>query len=244
MPTWKYLLLILAVLLGGGLAFVLRRQHKKALQLVLSFSGAYILGITVIHLMPEIFRQTSIQVGPWILLGFFVQLLLEQLSQGIEHGHVHVHEHASPNFAWQIMIGLCLHAFLEGMPLGNHDVLEHVHHDHDGIHHLYYGILLHKMPAAFALGLILLFSGFRTWTAWLCISIFALMSPLGAVLFELIHFSLPVTTALMAFVVGSFLHIATTILFEIDTTQKHRIPMGKFVAVALGSGLSLLTLLS
>ena len=44
------LLLFSSVLVGGGLAFYLRQNNKNLIQLLLSFSGAYILGITFLHL--------------------------------------------------------------------------------------------------------------------------------------------------------------------------------------------------
>jgi len=243
MPFWKYLLLFAAVLIGGGLALLIRRQHQQVLRFVLSFSGAYILGITVVHLLPELFQHhPKFGIGLWILLGFLAQLLLEKLSQGIEHGHIHIPHRASARFAVSIMLGLSIHALLEGMPLGEHGADLHQHGHMHSARHLYFGILLHKFPAAFALGLLLAHSGFRVRTVWLCLLIFSLMSPIGAAIFHVFEISETLHTIIIAFVAGSFLHISTTILFELGDAQ-HRISWPRLLAVLIGSGLALMTLL-
>lgn len=242
MHFFDYLILFLSVLLGGGIAFYFQKNNKNLLQLVLSFSGAFILGISVLHLMPVAFSNPGNSVGLLILLGFFVQLLLEQLSQGVEHGHIHApHEQAKTGFALQVLLGLCVHAFFEGMPLSNETI--HAHHHHD---HLLYGIILHKAPAAFALVLLLLISGYQKTFIWVSLLVFAAMSPLGAAVGQYLQTHGGLTAVrqnyIVAFVVGSFLHIATTILFEVDNSSHHHIPLKKFVAILVGIGMAILTI--
>src|ERR1051325_6685350 len=113
------LILILSVLLSGLLALFLKQHNKTMLKLVIAFSGAYLFTITISKLLPEIYKGgTPINVGIFILLGFFIQVLLEFLSHGIEHGHTHTH-HKQSVTAFTISIGLFIHAFFEGMPLAN-----------------------------------------------------------------------------------------------------------------------------
>lgn len=251
MEVWEYAILFLSVLVGGGAALLLKKNNKEVLQIVLAFTGAYIMGISVLHLMPTVFAEHSHTIGLWILAGFFVQLLLEQLSSGIEHGHIHVHEHGRANFAIQVMLGLCIHAFMEGLPLsGYEDLHAHVHsHSHSfedgGSNFLLYGIIMHKIPAAFALGLLLMLSGFSKMVSIGCLLIFASMSPLGAAtaqFFQNGNLNPEVMNILTAIVVGSFLHIATTILFEQDSTHQHKIPIKKLIAIAAGIGAAIITL--
>ena len=67
-----YLALILPVFLG----FVLVKWVQpgtKTLQLFLSFSGAYLLSITVLHLIPEVFVVGKEQIGRFILIGIDIQ---------------------------------------------------------------------------------------------------------------------------------------------------------------------------
>lgn len=249
MGILEYLLLFSSVLIGGGLAFYLRRNDRNLIQLLLSFSGAYILGITFLHLVPETYDGTA-NIGFFVLVGFFVQLLLEQLSKGVEHGHIHAVSNTNTAAAMAVMLGLCLHAFIEGLPL---DIIEHHHHGHDhghehhhpegGINHLLYAIVLHKIPAAFALGVLLLLSKFKDSTVILYLVIFGAMSPLAAGIGSFLNvqglLSPQMISAIMAIVIGSFLHIATTILFETDTN--HKIPVNKLVAILIGLGIAVLT---
>ena len=81
------------------------------MKLLIAFSGAYLFAITVLHLIPEIYHTNTdgIYIGLFILIGFFLQIILEHFSQGIEHGHEHEHLHGSVPVS--MMIGLCIHAF-------------------------------------------------------------------------------------------------------------------------------------
>ncbi|MEZ5044361.1 MAG: ZIP family metal transporter [Saprospiraceae bacterium] len=245
MAIWEYLALLAAVLFSGGIAIWIKSDSKIAIQLILSFSGAYILGITVLHLMPSVFSGKFESAGFWLLGGFFIQLLLEQLSKGVEHGHIHAHPGAKPGFAISVMLGLCLHAFIEGLPLSNyaefHNAL-HAHGKGQEDHHLLFGIILHKIPAAFALMVLFIKSGYPRSVAVICLLIFATMSPLAALIAAGIQMDLNILANLLALVVGSFLHISTTILFEADDKRQHTVSWRKLLVIVAGLGLSMFTL--
>jgi zinc transporter ZupT len=234
MSLLHYFILFVAVLFGGALAFKFKSQNRRFLQLILSFVGAYILGIIVLHLIPDAYSDGKQAIGLWVLGGFFIQLVLEQLSMGVEHGHIHDHHHTSkPLFALQVMLGLSVHAFIEGLPLSMFA----------DTRALFYGVIMHKAPEAFALALLLIMSHFDKKTVWGCIVFFSMMSPLGAFLTQYAHFQEGTLHCIIALVIGSLLHISTTILFEIDNTDEHRISWSKIGAIAAGVGVSLLTLL-
>lgn len=218
------------------------------MRLLLSFSGAYLLGISVLHLMPQVFYDAQNTMGLWVLAGFLLQLLLEIFSKGVEHAHIHPKKGANSGFALQIMIGLWLHAFLEGMPLGvAHDHLHStsVLHDHGNnfTTAFFLGILLHKLPAAFALVIVLKASGYARNLVILCLILFAFASPLGGWVAEINAFQFMAnpnfTGILLALVLGSFIHIATTILFEMDQSGHHNISWKKLLAIVIGLGLSI-----
>jgi zinc transporter ZupT len=239
----EYILLFLSVIIGGGLGFYFKKNNPGILQTVLSFSGAYLLGIAVLHLMPEVFSKPGTHMGMWVLLGFFIQLLLEQLSGGVEHGHIHAPHKATGKFAISVMAGLCIHAFLEGIPLSHFTEFgqtTHIHHDH-AHNHLLYGIILHKAPAAFALTILLLVSKYKTPTIISCLAIFACMSPLGAGLAALLSLESHIHSTIIAVVLGSFLHISTTILFELDNAKHHNVSWRKMLVIISGMGLAILT---
>ena len=89
MALWKILVLFFGAFSGGMSVFLFKGDNHKNLKLVLSFSGAYLFGITVLHLIPDAYHGNDNYVGVFILIGFLFQIVLEQLSEGIEHGHIH-----------------------------------------------------------------------------------------------------------------------------------------------------------
>ncbi len=231
MEYWELILLFCSAFFGGLSVFLFKSTNTNRLKLVLSFSGAYLFAITVLHLMPDVYSSGDHNIGLFILGGFLLQILMEQFSEGIEHGHIHIHDHGHYAFPIGIMISLCLHAFLEGMPLAKGQHTE-----------LVYGIALHHIPAAFALGSVLLHAHQSKVKTIVLLGIFALMSPIGYLLSVRIgegtfgnieaYFD-----SIMGLVIGIFLHISTTILFE--SSVDHKFNLKKFVAVLLGVGIAL-----
>ena len=231
MESWELILLFGSSLLGGLGIFLFKKDNSNRLKLVLSFSGAYLFAITVLHLMPDVYSSGNPQIGLFILGGFLLQILMEQFSEGIEHGHIHKHSHKHFVFPFGIMISLCLHAFLEGMPLAQGQHKE-----------LVYGIALHHIPAAFALGSVLIENKLSKASVSSLLILFALMSPLGYWLsFEIGQGSIGNIEVyfdrIMGVVIGIFLHISTTILFE--SSVDHKFNLKKVVAVLLGVSIAL-----
>lgn len=246
MEYWEYLILFLSVIIGGGLAFFIKQYNPAILQMLLSFVGAYVLGITVMHLLPGVYSEHNHYIGLWVLLGFFIQIILELFSGGVEHGHIHPSHEPKNAFAIQVLVGLCIHAFIEGMPLELYEDFHEGVFGHDHNHqHLLYGIILHKAPAAFVLVLLLTLSKFKKNFVLIMLIIFALMSPLGAIsagaLVSAEVLNPGNTQILLAIVVGSFLHISTTILFETESKGHHHISFKKIAMILAGLALALLT---
>ena len=218
-------------------------SDPNKLKLLIAFSGAYLLSITALHLLPEVFTgdDRGAYFGSFVLVGFFIQVMLEYLSGGIEHGHAHTHR--SAGLPVGLMIGLCLHAFLEGMPLGGGDA-GHSHHGHShhgdshshGLEPLLMGIVLHKYPVAMVFLAMLLNSGLAKPKAFGLLAVFAAMAPLGTLLsgeFEMVG---QYNRESLAIVIGIFLHVSTTILFE--SSEGHRFNAYKMMAIAAGLALS------
>ncbi|MDM1049297.1 MULTISPECIES: ZIP family metal transporter [Sphingobacterium] len=226
-------ILFFSALVAGIAVFFVKKDNTQLLKLILSFSGAYLFAITVLHLIPEVYHsgQTSGEViGLYILGGFLFQLVLEHFSQGIEHGHIHQHEH---KFPIGILISLCLHAFLEGFPLASGHRNE-----------LVFGIAIHHIPAAFALGSLLINTKLSRQTITLFIAAFAAMTPLGFIVSKGLSQGDIGNVAqyfdkMMAVVIGIFLHISTTILFESGSADHHTFNKKKMAAVLLGVLVSL-----
>jgi zinc transporter ZupT len=238
MTAFMYILLFLSVVVSGSSVLFINISSKN-LKLVLSFSGAYLFAISVLHLIPEIYLSHTPNIGIYILIGFFAQVLLEFFSEGIEHGHIHVHKHDHKHsaFPYAMMVGLSIHSFLEGMPLANQSTNTHSF--------LLTGIVMHNIPIAIALMTMLLQSHISRPKAIIWLLIFASITPLGTLTSYAIGENMIFNFStyfdkIMAVVVGIFLHISTTILFE--SSENHRFNLIKFVVILLGAGFALLSL--
>jgi len=219
----------------------IKPSDPNKLKLLIAFSGAYLLSITALHLLPEVFigDDRGAYFGSFVLVGFFIQVMLEYLSGGIEHGHAHTHR--SAGLPVGLMIGLCLHAFLEGMPLGGGDAGHSHEHSHShGVEPLLLGIVLHKYPVAMVFLAMLLNSGLGKPKAFGLLAVFAAMAPLGTLLsgVEMVG---QYNRESLAIVIGIFLHVSTTILFE--SSEDHRFNAYKMMAIAVGLALAAASML-
>lgn len=231
----QYLILFSAPIIGGLIAYnVSQTSLQKHIKTIIAFSGAYLLGISILHLLPEAYLGNHHVYGKYVLIGFFIQLILEQFSTGIEHGHMHVHEKINFSKVMAIMLGLSIHSLLEGIPLSTNFKA------HDITHGLLYGIAIHKIPAAFALVSVLSHSTFKKSYSLLFLIIFALLTPLAATFAHYFSFIHEYTSLIMGIVSGSFLYIATTILFESSNTS-HQFSIIKILAILAGVICSMLT---
>lgn len=231
-------ILFFSALFAGLLVFLVPKISSLAFKLTLVFAGAYLFSITIIHLLPEIFTASKhpSTIGFYILLGFFVQIILAQLTSGVEHGHIHEHSpdgHTHSFSAATLLIALCFHAFMEGALLAHPS--GHVHqHDTES---LLLGIVLHKMPAAFALMSVLRSHFSSTRKAVVYLIIFAFASPLGSMVSSQFHdLSLISDDAFLiiyALVCGNFLHISTTIFFE--SSPEHRFHFKRLLVSLAGA---------
>jgi zinc and cadmium transporter len=226
-----YFVLIASVLTGSLLVHLVKDLKTNAIKLLLAFSGAYLFAISAFHLLPEIYTGDGKRIGLFLIIGFILQIILEFFSQGIEHGHSHLHNKTVPI---SMLISLAIHAFLEGMPLAevNHHGHSHAHFEDS----LLTAIALHKIPVTIVLMSLFSQAGFSKTKSFVYIGIFALMTPLGALSGNLFHELSHYHREIMAIVTGIFLHISTTILFE--SAEGHKFNILKFVAIAIGTSLA------
>tara|TARA_B100001142_G_scaffold220816_1_gene218980 strand:+ start:667 stop:1359 length:693 start_codon:yes stop_codon:yes gene_type:complete len=230
MNTLTILLLIGSVISGAIIVEVFSIKRSKNIQFLLTFSGTYLLAVSMLHLIPEIFTTNATNnIGLFILAGFLIQILLEYFSQGIEHGHFHQRN----TIPFSILISLCIHAFLEGVPLGGH-LHNHAHSA------LLTGIVLHKLPVSIVLMSLFLQSSISKRKTYLLLLIFAIMSPLGVFTGDLFTSLANYQNKIMAIVVGILLHISTNILFEMSDEYKFSIQ--KIVAIIVGGFIAVLSL--
>ena len=225
-------LLIICTILGG-LSFRLIPSLKKDLRLPLIFAGSYLFAITILHIIPELFSISSnpSTIGLYVLIGFFLQQFLEYFSSGIEHGHFHSDRALTVQGRFSIVTALIIHSLLEGALL-THDSPFHEKHES---HSLILGIVLHKMPAAFALMVTMDHLGKK---AIYLLILFSLASPAGLLFADFFTLSNEALMILFAIVCGSFLHISTTIFVE--SSPEHHLGLNKILISIAGAVLAIL----
>jgi zinc and cadmium transporter len=228
-----YFILLSSIALGAVTVLGLRLHDPKHIKLLNAFTGAYLIALVMLHLLPDLYEPEAgvvlkpLVLGGFILFGFFLQIALDAISMGIEHGHAH---HIEGRMAIGILAGLCLHAFVEALALGQSPQPQNAH-DLAAHRFLLISVVVHNYPISIALLGMLLQSGMKRGSALACLGLFAIMAPIG--MFTSTHTGLAVyARELMAIVIGIFMHISTTILFESE--DHHRFPVGKLLAVLVG----------
>ena len=229
-----YLILLSSIVLGAVTVFVFRLDAPRHIKLVNAFTGAFLLSLTFLHLLPELYHGhatvetiSPLLIGGLMLAGFFVQVALDVISMGVEHGHSH---HLPGRMPVGVVAGLCLHAFVEAMALG--DV--RTHFDPDSRRLLLASIVVRNFPVSIALLGMLMQSGMKRGGALRLLLLFGAMGPLG--MFLSAHTTLANhSRELMAVVIGIFMHISTTILFE--SSDVHRFNFAKLIAIVAGTAL-------
>jgi len=225
-----YLVLFLTVIGSGSLIFLVKSDDQRILKLLLAFSGAFLIGISFLKLIPEVYSSGTRFMGLFVMLGFLIQLVLELITEGAEHGHRHEHSEDEKVSPFLLLTGLCIHSFLEGMPIvGAFNI---------GIQHtLVLGIVIHNIPISLTLMSLFLHYGLSRRRALFFLVVFALMTPLGSILSNIIHALTDAALGIyfnyvMAVVIGIFLHVSTSILFE--TEENHKYNLRKFITVCAG----------
>lgn len=220
----QYLLPILAVSIGFVLVYFLKPSNQQNIKILLSFSGGFLLAITIFNLIPEVFgmgthehihEENHKQIGLFVIGGILFQIFLEYFSKGAEHGHVHVHGKQT-QFPWLLFTSLFIHALLEGFP---------VHKTHG----MLTGIIIHKIPVAIILATFLLKSELPKLYSLIFMLLFAFATPIGTFIAANFEIASEYYKQISAVVIGIFLHISTTILFE--SSEGHRYNLAKLAAI-------------
>lgn len=234
-----YIYPFLAVILGYLIAFFLQPKNKKNLKLLLAFSGAFLLSLTVMHLLPEVYAAEALlheghnhnheghhhgtsTIGLFIMIGIVFQIILEYFSKGAEHGHVHGHDKME-TIPWLLFFSLCLHALLEGMPISQHNELA-------------YGIAIHHFPIAIILTLFFINAQLNKQAIVFFMFVFACMTPLGTFISSYLNFLTEFYTQISGVVIGILFHISSTIIFE--SSEGHKFNLAKLIAIVLGIALA------
>lgn len=240
MSLFYNLILFTITLIGGSIPIWNRQWNEKQMKYLLAFSGSFLLGITFLHLVPETISHSGYKAGIFILIGFFLQQIIQRFTHGMEHGHSttdHNHHH-SVNYL-PVFIGLSFHAFGEGLPLGI------TYTDEATLPSLYLAVALHKLPEAMLIASLVYLKTRDRKKTWFLLIVFSLITPLSGWITSFlgnryegvnnfVHFCIPI-------IAGIFIHIATTIFFE-SGTRSHDMNWKKWASILLGIGLAILSM--
>jgi len=218
-----YAAAILAGAMVGGVLPLLGAVRRS--DAFLSFSAGVMLGAAFFHMLPEAVEGAGLSAMPFVLVGFLFLFLLERfvlvhvcaepgpLPGAAEHPHGQAgHDHPRGATGCDVhtlglaaFIGLSLHTLIDGFALGAANTQR-------GLGFLVFiAILAHKIPSSFSLSSILRAEGYSRRRALLMNAAFALMVPLGALVYvalrELVHTGRFTPLALAASA-GTFLHLA------------------------------------
>ena len=216
------LILISSVIIGVIFSkLLLRNKHNS--KLLLTFSGAFFLAMTVLEILPQVYGHPSANhdhhaIGLYVLLGVVVQYILETISKGVEHGHIHLHK--KEQFPFGIFGGLFLHSIIEGIPVANAES-----------HNFMWAIFVHNIPVSMILFSALCQHTESYFRRFLFMTLFALAAPICYFLGKhtlISNYSLEMS----AIVSGIFLHISTVILFEAN--EGHQFNLKKFASILVG----------
>jgi len=267
-PTLLLFLYCIAIaafsLLGGVLPNWVRMTHTRT-QLVMSFVSGLMLGVAFYHLLPHSIMMVG-GVGAadvsvwWLMIGLITMLLLLRMFHFHQHdfseeeeGHHHHDEHDHPasrsvhRLSWVgIALGLAVHTLIDGVALGavmQGEVVEGA----SGMLGVgvFLAILLHKPLDAMSITTVMSAGGWSPRARATTNLIFALMCPLGALLFYF-GVSMLVDTrdylvgVALAFSAGAFICIALSDLLpevHFHSHDRGKLTLAFLLGIALAYGI-------
>jgi zinc and cadmium transporter len=243
-PAWLLTiycaLVLLASLAGGWFLLFVHLTHTR-LQIAVSFVAGLMLGIALLHFLPDADEQLHSldKTAAWMLGGFLVMFFIQRFfhfhhhdmaegetEDGGEHNHAHDHGHdehghslaelSAKQLSWiGTTVGLTFHSLLDGLALAV--AVEAGRQGNAKIAGLSVAlvVILHKPFDAIAVSTLMAASGKSRVSRHVLNGLFALASPVGAVLFylgasRLAGGNVPILGLALAFCAGSFLCIASS----------------------------------
>ena len=224
------LTLILALL--GGLPPILSKikENQETLRRITGIASGILLASALLVVIPEGFELATgeheesgeeeegvgnLLIGGAVLAGFLMMLILEGSGIGHavheehhdhhdEHGHEHVHHRNSP---WIIVLGLSLHSAADGLAIGSAAA-----GSTEAVTALVaLAVLIHKVPAAFSLGVFSMHERENRNDSVRDIVMFSLATPVMILVsfYTLQGMDEYLIALAMLFAAGTFLYVAT-----------------------------------
>jgi zinc transporter ZupT len=229
-----YIILFAAPLIGGLIAVFYKEGKSTNFPVLMGFVGAFLLSIVLVGILPHLYHEEDASIAIFILIGFFLESILELIFGAKHHhheqDHEHSHDHTHGSLPIGLFIALAIHSFAEGIPLTHR-----LNGGEDAQTGLIFGIALHEMIAAFSLLLLIRTTGLKKGAIIGFAFLYAIISPSGAIIGSFIdqtHDHVHALPKLMAVAVGTILHVSMDVLSQpLHSKSKQLV---KFIAIILG----------
>lgn len=225
-----YLPTVIFISLVGGFVPLLRELSQRALALLLSFSAGVLLGAVFFHMLPETAKALGETIGWPILSGFLLIFVMERFVfiHACEEHECDIHQMGIPAF-----LGISLHSLLDGIALGAGLLLPQLGPV------VLLAVIVHKMPDSISISSILLSAGWQRRKVAALNVLFALTTPVGALLAYLFFRTLSEAEVAVAIGIsaGTFLAIATADILPQVHRIEQRNPM-TLICLVLGLAVS------
>jgi zinc transporter 9 len=214
----------LVMALVGGLVpiFFTMKNNGALLHRLTGIAAGILLASALMVVIPEGFElalsnsaMNPLYVGAAILGGFMLMLILEGSGIGhaiheehhhhdAEHGHSHVHHQTAPLL---LLFGLSAHAAADGLAVGSAAAATSV----AVTAMVAFAVIVHKMPAAFSLGVFAMHQHEQRNKAIRDVVLFSLATPIMIIISAYFFQGLAPETIglLLLFAGGTFLYVAT-----------------------------------
>lgn len=255
------LLALLAAMVGGALPALCRLTHKR-LQIAVSFVAGLMLGLALLGLLPHASHElhSTQSATTWLLAGFIVLFLLQRFLPFHHHdvavdspvetcGHAHSPaEHSAHQLSWiGVAVGLSLHSIFDGLAMAAGVAAAQLGHGSGLGTGTALAVILHKPFGALAITTLMAANGASPRRQLIVAAAFALITPLGALLFfvgagEFMHTHSMVLGAALAFCAGTFLCIACAdLLPELQFHRHDRATLSLALLLGLGVACTIVT---
>jgi len=226
-------IIFLTAFVGGAIPLVLPNLNDNRLKLFVCAGAGLLLGMGMLHMLPEAAKLAPNTFSFWFLAGFLILMLVELVVHH-PHGEGNSHYHTAGLATYA---GMSVHGLIEGFALASTLMVGEMGPL------VLIAILSHKAPQGFALTTILKLGKKTNAQILAFVTGVSLSGPAGAfVAYALLKTDrLPSSAGiLLAMSAGTFLYIAACGLMpELHRSEAHR--KKRLVAFLIGVGLSLLS---
>lgn len=216
----------------GGAVIVQKDWDKRYLRYFIAVGAGFMLGTTMLEMLPESIRVSGPHAPLLLLIGYFIVHFFEHTVTSHFHfgEETHTEEFSEGHRVYSVIFGLLIHTFFDGIAIASGFLVSNwlgwV---------IFVAVVLHKVPEGFTASSIMLAGGSSRKVAWLASALLGFATFLGVITVTVFTRSLTAGLPLSA---GVTLYVAASDLIP----EVNREP-GTLVALAVFLGVGMFLLL-